>query len=75
MNIVRQIYKKLPERIKTPAVLKNRHVEVIMMPLDEETELKSRKNLNQTDEFIGKWEGEPLIRQEQGDFENRESMK
>ncbi len=76
MNVVRQIYDHLPESIKAPNVLKNRRVEVIMLPLDEEVESISHpKNSHPIDEFIGAWEGEPLVRPNQGTFEFRETLE
>lgn len=72
MNAVRQVYENLPKIIKTPAALENRRVEVIMLPLDEDDspdKLKIRKNINLIDEFAGAWEGETLVRPEQGAFE------
>lgn len=35
MDVVRQIYESLPESIQMPDSLKNRPVEVILLPLDE----------------------------------------
>ena len=35
MTAIRQIYENLPKTIITPVFLKNRRVEVIMLPLDE----------------------------------------
>ncbi len=77
MNVVRQIYDNLPETIKAPNALKNRRVEVIMLPLDEEIELEkdTLKSYRAIDEFIGAWEGEPLVRPNQGVFESRELLK
>ena len=35
MDVVRQIYESLPETLDMPDSLKNRPVEVILLPLDE----------------------------------------
>jgi len=78
MNAVRQIYENLPGMIKTPAFLKSRRVEVIMLPLDGKVlseKNKTNKNANPIDEFIGAWEGEPLTRPNQGEPETRELLK
>ncbi len=79
MNAVRQIYENLPGMIKTPAFLKSRRVEVIMLPLDGKAVLsekdKTNKNANPIDEFIGAWEGEPLTRPDQGEPEIRDLLK
>lgn len=78
MIAVRQIYKNLPDTIKTPDGLRNRHVEVIMLPLDEAEASKAdrvMKKPNPIEEFIGAWEGEPLVRPDQGEYEEREILK
>ncbi len=78
MNAVRQVYENLPKMIKVPDVLKNRRVEVIMLPMDEENKPEkqnTRRKTNPIDEFIGAWEGEPLVRPDQGEYEVRELLK
>jgi hypothetical protein len=74
MAIIRQIYENLPKTIITPIFLKNRRVEVIMLPLDEAADKikkpKSRKKQkNPIEEIIGAWEGEPPVRPDQGTIE------
>jgi hypothetical protein len=49
-----------------------------MLLLDEadlSEKSKILKHTNPIDEFIGAWEGEPLARPAQGEFENRELLK
>ncbi|MCP4105636.1 MAG: hypothetical protein GY749_08885 [Desulfobacteraceae bacterium] len=78
MNAVRQLYENLPKVINVPDVLKNRRVEVIMLPLDEEDKPEkqnTRRKMNPIDEFIGAWGGEPLVRPDQGEYEIREPLK
>jgi hypothetical protein len=80
MTVIRQVYEKLPETIVTPAALKNRRVEVIMLPLDEadaefEKPNSLKKQKNPIEEIIGAWEGEPLVRPDQGIFELREVLR
>jgi hypothetical protein len=43
MNAVRKVYESLPEIINTPAVLKKRRAEVIMLPPDEDAGVKKMK--------------------------------
>jgi hypothetical protein len=77
MDIVRQIYESLPETIDMPDSLKNRPVEVILLPLDEapvKTD-KQRKKQKLSYEFLGAWKGEPLVRPEQGEYETREALE
>jgi len=39
MEAIRQIYEKLPEVITVPAEMRDRRVEVILLPLDEEPDI------------------------------------
>ncbi len=39
MDAIHQIYEKLPETITIPAAMRDRRVEVILRPLDEEPDL------------------------------------
>jgi hypothetical protein len=77
MDVVRQIYESLPESIRMPDSLKNRPVEVILLPLDEapDTLDKRRKKRKSAYEFLGAWKGEALTRPEQGEYETREPLE
>ena len=77
MDVVRQIYESLPETLEMPDSLKNRPVEVILLPLDEAPVKPDKKQKKQkvSYEFLGAWKGEALTRSEQGEYENRESLK
>jgi hypothetical protein len=77
MDVVRQIYESLPETIDMPDSLKNRPVEVILLPLDEAPVRpdKIRKKQKSAYEFLGAWKGEILTRAEQGEFETREPLE
>ena len=39
MEAIRQVYEKLPEVITVPAEMRDRRVEVILLPLDEEPDI------------------------------------
>ena len=77
MDVVRQIYESLPETLDMPDSLKNRPVEVILLPLDEAPVKpdKKRKKQKLSYEFLGAWKGEPLSLPEQGEYEIREPLK
>ncbi len=77
MDVVRKIYESLPETLDMPDSLKNRPVEVILLPLDEAPVKpdKKRKKQKLSYEFLGAWEGEALTRSEQGEYEIREPLK
>jgi hypothetical protein len=76
MDVVRRIYESLPENIRMPDSLKNRPVEVILLPLDEApmTPDKGRGKGESFYEFLGGWKGEALTRSEQDEYEHRESL-
>ena len=46
MDVVRQIYESLPETLEMPDSLKNRPVEVILLPLDEAPVKPDKKQKN-----------------------------
>lgn len=39
MDAIRQVYEKMPEMITIPAEMRDRRVEVILLPLDEEPDI------------------------------------
>lgn len=41
MDAIRQIYEKLPEVITVPAEMRDRRVEVILLPLEEEPDVEA----------------------------------
>jgi hypothetical protein len=77
VQTVRKIYESLPKVIRVPDALKNRRVEVILLPLDDtETATPgSDKGKNPVEEFMGAWKGKPLVRPEQGEYETRERLQ
>lgn len=77
MNGMRKIYENLPAMIPCPEHLIDRRVELILLPLDEDEAIRSdrQKVIPSLDELIGAWQGEPLTRPEQGDFEDRELLQ
>jgi hypothetical protein len=77
VEAIRKVYEKLPKVVRMPDVLKDRRVEVILLPLDEAPKAKSMisRAQNPIDEFLGAWKGEPLHRPEQGEYERREPLE
>jgi len=62
--------------VEIPSNLKNRLVEVILLPLDSEKyrhHSKKRSSLL-LERFAGAWVGEPLVREDQGNYEVREEL-
>jgi len=63
--------------IEIPSALKNRLVELIVLPVDSEKKRKegSKKEVGSPlRTFAGAWAGEPLIRADQGQYEAREEL-
>jgi hypothetical protein len=77
MQTVRKIYENLPKVIRVPDALKNRRVEVILLPLDDvpATPPGPYEGKNPIEDFVGAWKGKPLIRPEQGEYETREPLQ
>jgi hypothetical protein len=77
VQTVRKIYESLPKVIRVPDALKNRRVEVILLPLDDTETMTpgSKKGKNPIEEFMGAWKGKPLVRPEQGEYETRERLQ
>lgn len=77
MQTVRKIYERLPKVIRVPDALKNRRVEVILLPLDDvpATPLVTHKSKNPIEDFVGAWKGKPLVRPEQSEYETREALQ
>ena len=77
MQTVRKIYESLPKVIRVPDALKNRRVEVILLPLDDASAASPgpHKGKNPIADFVGAWKGKPLVRPDQGEYETRELLQ
>jgi len=78
MNALKIVYDDLPAVVEMPKELQHQSVQIIITPLDEDT--LSRKE--ETDKpttwlanFAGKWQGETLVREDQGEYEDRDELK
>ncbi|MFN8487760.1 MAG: hypothetical protein U0350_09230 [Caldilineaceae bacterium] len=78
MTYFRQIIDALPETITVPPEFRQRRVELIILPLDESTVNGQAAAVDANgwplgffDETEGRWAGEPLAREPQGDYETR----
>lgn len=62
--------------IEIPNPLKNRLVELIVLPVDSEKDVKQNeiKRSFPLKRFAGAWAGEPLERADQGEYEVREEL-
>lgn len=77
MEAIRKVYKQLPDVLKMPKELQHRRVEVILLPLDEEapSPRAAKATASKLARFAGAWAGEPVVREEQGEYETREEFK
>jgi hypothetical protein len=77
VQTVRKIYESLPKVIRVQDTLKNRRVEVILLPLDDvpATSPGPHKGKNPIREFVGAWKGKPLVPPDQGEYETRELLQ
>ena len=79
MKPIRKIYQDAPDSIDIPEELRHLPVEIIIWPLSDQPE--STERTEQVDEngwplgffeaTAGAWAGEPLVREPQGDYEQR----
>ena len=62
--------------IEIPSPLKNRLVELIVLPFDSEKDDKqsTKREDPALRRFAGAWAGEPLVRADQGQYEIREEL-
>jgi len=77
MEAVREVYRQLPDILKMPKKLQHKHVEVILLPLDSGKGKRRGSNpaVSPLARFAGAWAGEPLVREDQGNYEIREELK
>ncbi|MFO7640006.1 MAG: hypothetical protein R6X17_01675 [Candidatus Competibacteraceae bacterium] len=74
MNPIRQIIEDSPESITIPQELRHKRIEVIIWPL-EEADIDQKAATNDGwpaglfERTAGAWQGEPLTREPQGDYE------
>jgi len=66
----------LEDVVEIPNNLKNRLVEMILLPLDGEKygQTDEERTASTLKRFAGAWAGEPLVREDQGDYETREEL-
>ncbi len=79
MRALRQIYDSMPPQIEIPEDLRSRRVEVVFLELEEdETQTVATKGdwpEGLYERTAGAWQGEPLERAPQGDYERRPELE
>ena len=77
MNPFRQIIEDGPEVIPIPPELRHQRLEVIIWPLERAEPVQDRTAtpdgwpVGLFERTAGAWQGEPLVREPQGDYESR----
>lgn len=77
MNPFRQIIEDGPEMIAIPPELRHQRLEVIIWPLERGEPVQSSTATSHGwpvglfERTAGAWQGEPLVREPQGDYESR----
>ncbi len=77
MQPIRQIYQDAPSSISIPEELQHQAVEIIIWPLDKQANVPSQETdangwpIGFFEETAGAWQGEPLVREAQGEYEQR----
>ena len=81
MNFYRETIKNVPSVISIPKELRNRDVEIIILPLDEETENGNAVGVDKNgypigffEETAGSLADDPIERAPQGEYETREEI-
>ena len=82
MNFYRETIKNAPSVISIPKEMRNRDVEIIILPLDEKAENsdvvavdKNGYPIGFFEETAGSLADDPIERAPQGDFESREEIR
>ncbi len=76
MQPIRKIYQDAPDSISIPEELRHQAVEIIIWPLAWQTEAaescdENGRPISFFEATAGAWAGEPLLREPQGDYEQR----
>ena len=76
MHPIRTIYQDAPDSIPIPEELRHKPVEIIIWPLSSSAEDTEQTDANGWpfgffEATAGAWAGEPLVREPQGDYEQR----
>ena len=71
------LYDDLPAVISIPKNVQHTHAEVVIMVLNTPSmpvNITQKQHSSILSKYAGAWIGEPLIRESQGNYENREDL-
>jgi hypothetical protein len=77
MNAIRILYDDLPSVISIPKNVQHTHAEVVIKVLrtpSTPVSINKKKAASVFSKYAGTWIGEPLTRELQGNYENREEL-
>lgn len=76
MNAVRLTYEKPPREVRIPDAFLRRPLEIIFMALgDDEKVPHHEPGPSRLATYAGKWQGGALVREPQGEYEERLELK
>ena len=78
MSALNLVYDDLPEVLEMPKEVQHHSVKITITPLDDNKKSKqgsSDKPANWLSNFAGRWEGTPLVREDQGEYEERDRLE
>ena len=79
MRALRQIYDSMPATIEAPEQLRSQHVEVVFLVLDEDGPDSAAAEPGWAEGLFertaGAWQGEPLRRAHQGEYDQRAELE
>ena len=78
MNAQKFIYYDLPAVLKMPKEFQHHSVKITITPLTDNEKSTNRSAIrpaNCLSNFAGKWKGAPLLREDQGKYEERNRLK
>jgi len=75
MNAVRLTYEKPPREVRIPDAFLRRPLEIIFMALDDEKAPQHEPGPSRLATYAGKWQGGALVREPQGEYEERLELK
>jgi len=77
MQAIRQIIDDAPEAVAVPQPLRHRKLEVTFRVIEESPEERDANGWPEGffERTAGAWQGEPLVRESQGEFERRRELE
>jgi hypothetical protein len=78
MDAFKLVYDDLPPTVEMPKEIQHHSVQIIITPLEKNTipqHQASTKSPNWLAHFAGRWQGEKLVREDQGNYESRDELK